>query len=322
MKVNMENNPYMVLHGEINTKEIIVCLFDGDYYLGAAGLINSIAKSGFKGLIYAGYRGKKPIWVNQLEALSDYSYYITEDIILNLKKVDTTMHLGYYKPFFIKETFEIFKSINKVYYFDADIVIKAPWTSFSEWLDIGVCVCIDCSFHFVHTNHPWRKQWKSLAPLDIKVYNDNVYYFNSGFIGIERNSVALIDRWIYYTEKYLEIGGNKYGFNKDDYNSIKGDQDLFNAAITISPDIEISIVGKEGMGFSLPATFMVHAIGDIKPWKNFFLKQLLKSGNKPSIADKAFFLHSIYPITIFPKFIYLVKKFDLFHASVWGRLLG
>jgi hypothetical protein len=318
----MEYRNVKLLPPNIGLTEIVVCLHDGDYDLGVAALVNSLVKAKFEGLVYCGYRHGKPKWINQLQHYAGEIYFVNEKLIIQLIEIDTAMHLGYYKPYFIKNAFDVFRLTNKIYFFDADITIKAPWKVFSEWLGTGACLCLDNSFHFVHNNHPWRKQWKALAPSDITTYRDNNYYFNSGFIAIERESITLIDRWIYFTEQYISKGGNINHFDKDDYNSLKGDQDLLNAAVTISPEIEISIIGQEGMGFKLPSTLMVHAIGDVKPWRNFFVGNLLMSGNRPCYADKIFFTHTQYPIRVFPKYIYLRKKADLLCAAAFGRLLG
>jgi hypothetical protein len=318
----MEGKAFDMASEKMRHKEIIVCLFDGDYNLGAAALINSLVKSNFKGLIDIGHRGDVPVWVNQLESAGENQFYASKDVVINFRQVDTRMHLGYYKPYFIKETFENYPDTNKVYYFDVDIVVRAPWRFFSDWLTKGLCLCLDNSFHFLHHTHPWRKQWRQLAPKGDQSFNKINYYFNSGFLGIERESMALITRWIYYTEKYIENGGDVSCFVKDDYNHLKGDQDLMNAAITISPEIEISIVGKEGMGFTFPASVMEHAVGDTKPWNNDFFTQLIKTGRKPNSADKAFFINSKYPIKVFARYIYKIKKFDLYIASVFGRILG
>jgi len=95
-----------------------------------------------------------------------------------------------------------------------------------------------------------------------------------------------------------------------------------NAAITISPGLEMSIIGKDAMGFTNPPTMMLHAIGETKPWRNSFFIQLIKIGRKPGLADKAFFFNCKYPICIFSDFKYNLKKFDLRVASFFGRFLG
>lgn len=307
---------------KIQYEEIIVCLFDGEYNLGAAALINSLVKFDFKGLIYLGYRGELPDWVSQLKFIEENCYSVSNDITIHFKEVDTSMHLGYYKPYFLKETFEKYKYTNKVYYFDADIVITTSWRFYSNWLQEGASLCLDNSFHFIHHSHPWRREWKELAPPNELGFNNTNYYFNSGFLGIERESIKLIDRWIRFTEKHQEIGRDINSFDKADYISVKSDQDLLNAAITISPDVEVSIIGTEGMGFTFPASIMAHAIGGFKPWNNSFLIQLVKSGHKPNLADKSFFANCEHPLNIFSPFDFKIKKIDLFIASFFGRILG
>jgi len=301
--------------------EVVVCLFDGSYNLGVAVLINSLVKSGFKGMIHAGYRDKLPQWVKELLPLENECFNVSNEVVIRFIKIDTPMHLGYYKPIFLKEAFSTYPESKNFYYFDADIIVKAPWFTFSQWLNKGVCLCLDNSFHFIHYSHPWRKDWQAIAPADSSFNNTN-FYCNSGFIGVERSGEALIDRWIHFTRKYVENGGDITTFSKDPYRSFKGDQDLLNAAITISPDVDISVMGKEAMGFTLPHTMMLHAIGDLKPWNKIFLKDLFKTGHKPSIADKTFFKTSKFPLRIFTPITYTIKKIDLRVASFLGRFMG
>lgn len=304
-------------------EEIIVCLYDGHFDLGIAAFANSLVKFNYKGLVNVGYRGgAHPEWVKQLKQVDSNSYLIGEHILLKFTEVKTNMHLGYYKPFFIKETFEAYPATNKIFYFDADIVVNSPWNIFSRWLEKGSCVCLDNAFHYIHYNHPWRKDWRMLSNLDDRYFSNTNHYFNSGFLGIERGSMELLNRWIYFTHEYINQGGNINSFVKDAHSSFKGDQDLLNAAITTSADIEVNVMGKEAMGFTLPATMMMHAIGDAKPWNKGFLKQLIRFGHKPNTADKAYFFYCKYPIRIFSDFDFRMKKLDLVLASFCGRFLG
>ena len=252
--------------------EIIVCLFDGDYHIGLAALTNSLEQFGFKGLVNVAYRSVIPPWVSQLKFMGNDYFYLTDDITIHFAQVVTDMHLGYYKPYFIKQTFDSYPLTNKVFYFDVDIILNAPWEIFSNWLNTGVCVCLDNNFHFIHHSHPWRKDWLALDTFDQKNYSDINLYFNSGYLGVSRQNIILIDRWKNLTEIYKKSGGNIKSFETKSYLSFKGDQDLLNAAITVSGDVELNVMGKEGMGFSLPATLMAHEIGHIKPWEKFFLK--------------------------------------------------
>lgn len=302
--------------------ETVVCVFDKDFDMGFGALCNSLVKSGFKGLINAGYRGALPSWISQVKKIDEENYFLNDDIVIHLTMVDTDMHLGYYKPYFIKQTFDNYPSTKKLFYFDVDIVVKAPWHIFSNWLEEGACVCLDSAFHYVHHNHPWRKDWRRALNLDEALHNNTNQYFNSGFLGVERSSIVLIDRWILFTEKYIEMGGNKYAFVKEVSSSFKGDQDLLNAAITNSADIEFSVMGTEAMGFTLPATVMLHAIGVRKPWNKRYISHLIKIGQPPNMAEKAFFSFSQYPISLFSTATYKMKRLEIRLASMMGRFLS
>lgn len=307
---------------EVSYKEIVLSLFDRGYHYGCAALANSLVEAKFEGLLFIGYRGKLPPWTDQLEAIDEDHFYLTKKIVIRFREVLSIMNMGYYKPYILKEAIDIYPNTQKFYFFDADIMVKAPWSLYSSWLEKGVCLCLDNAFHFLPFSHPWRKAWRKVANVADDRLNCTNHYFNSGFIGIERGSSALIDRWIYFTEKYISMGGNIDSFSKETYSSFKGDQDLLNAAITISSDIGINEMGTEGMGFTLPATMMIHAIGETKPWNKIFLKKLIKIGHRPNYAEKVYFTHCKYPIRIFSPFTFRLKKLDLLISSFLGRFIG
>ena len=302
--------------------EVVVCLYDGDYHYGVAALANSLAKSGFKGFINTAYRGSLPPWVEQLKGINTQTYYVNDSIIIHFEKVNTGMHLAYFKPYFIKQTFENFPQVNKIFYFDVDIVVSAPWSFFSNWVDDHICLCLDNSYDYVHHNHPWRKDWKRLAKVDIPFCNPTTAYVNSGFIGIKRKSLPLINKWIQLTENFKDLGGDLKIIDQNGKSSYKGDQDLLNAAITVCPEIELSLIGKEGMGFTQPAYLMSHAISKVKPWKKNYLKYLIEKGHKPSYSEKDFFNYCKYPIRLFPSFTFFLKKANLILATFFGRYIG
>ncbi|MEO6719211.1 MAG: hypothetical protein ABIN67_02555 [Ferruginibacter sp.] len=311
-----------MLDKKIGVDELIVCLYDGHYHFGVAALVNSLVKSNFKGFIHIGYRGVLPPWVKQLQMIDDSSFFVTNDVVIHFEMIDTDINLAFYKPYFIAKTFRDHSLLNRVFYFDVDIVVNAPWSFFSSWLEDEVCLCLDSNYEYVHSNHPWRKDWKKLANVDTNFCNTETAYVNSGFIGITKHSMPLIEKWMMLTDKFAELGGSLKKFFQDGHISYKGDQDLLNAAITVSPNIKLSLIGKEGMGFTQPAYLMTHATSKDKPWDKNFVRNLFKYGKKPSFSEKNFFNYCKYPINLFPAATLLTKKINLFLATVLGRLIG
>lgn len=303
-------------------EDVVVCMFDGNYNLGFAALVNSLIKSGFTGVIYAGYRGNLPYWVNQLKSHSNTVFYINDDVIIQFELINTDMHLAYYKPFFIHHTFDRYPSAKRIFYFDVDIVVNAKWGFFLKWIENGVCLCLDEAFGFVHNNHPWRRDWKKLAKKENDFYSPVTFYVNSGFIGLTRKDFFIIKKWIELTNALIESGVNVKEINQSGENSYKGDQDLLNAVITVCPEIELSIIGTEGMGFTLPDYLMTHAVSHMKPWNKNFLKYLIINGNAPDNCDRNFFNYCNYPISVFSKSSFRFKKINLFVATVLGRIMS
>lgn len=309
----------------VNTQEnneIIVTLYEGHYHYGVAALINSLVAAEFKGLLLVSYRGQLPPWVNQFQKLENQQYKIDEYRSVSFIHLNVKMHFGFYKPIFLKEALSNYPLAQRIYYFDPDIVVNAPWTFFSTWVNSGVALCLDNCFHFVHRNHPWRREWIVLANVNLEYCAQIDYYVNSGFIGLKRANVVILDEWISMTKKYENSGETIYSFVKDGHRAFKGDQDLLNAVLTVFPGIKISLIGKEGMAFSQPAYLMSHAVNNIKPWKNNFLKDLISRGFAPGIAEKDYFKHANYPISPYSKGLFLVKSIDIKFASILSRILA
>ena len=301
--------------------EIITTLYEGHYDYGVASLANSLASSGFSGLLLVGYRGSLPFWLNQTKKLDDLNYMLNEHIRITFVKVESALHFGYYKPEFLKEALNRYPDCTGVYYFDPDIVVNAPWYFYTGWIGLGVSLCLDNAFPFVHPNHPWRAEWRELAGINAGEKSNLSHYVNSGFIGLSRKDALILDKWIDLTKAYQLRGGDVSQFEKDGHRSFKGDQDLLNAALTVTPEIELSIIGTEGMGFTLPAYLMTHAVYDVKPWRKNFLKTLLVRGHKPNIGDMDFLRYCQHPISLFSNTQMRLKKLNYKMASILSRLL-
>ena len=307
-----------MVHSEV--RNVVVTLYEGRYHFGVATLINSLINAHFKGIIRVGYKGNLPAWTSQLVREKDDEFVINDDLHIIFVHTSPEMHFGYFKPQFMKDTLELLPTIERVFYFDPDIVVNAPWTYFDKWVDAGIALCLDNCFPYVHENHPWRMDWIDLAQPSRK--NECTFYVNSGFCGIKRSDSILLDRWISITHAYQLIGGNVRLFEKDAHRSFKGDQDLLNAAITGSPDLRFSVIGKEGMGFSQPAYLMSHAVGDVKPWNKNYLIYLLKRGESPHFTDKDYLKFVNNPIKSIGDVDFRLKKLNMKVASILGRVLS
>jgi len=303
-------------------KQIIITFFERDHNLGVATLANSLKRSGFKGLLRVGYRGHLPKWISQLKHVTGNEFMIADGFSISFVLLNTDMHFGYYKPYFLRDTINEYNLVEKICYFDPDIVVITKWDYISSWMEAGVALCLDNCFPVVPSNHPWREEWKKFANVSPALESNISHYVNSGFIGLNVLDVSILDRWILLTDKYRAVGGNLTIFEKDGYRAFKGDQDLLNAVITTSADIKFSIIGIEGMGFNYPAYLMVHAAEIIKPWEANFIKQLFLQGIKPSIGAKYYFQYCDYPIVVYPKIKLAFKKMSIKFASVIGGILG
>lgn len=299
--------------------EAVVTLYEKQYHYGVAALINSLHKHHFDGLVYIGYKGILPEWVSQLEP-KENGYYELNGLSVKFERIDTSMHFGYYKPEALINVLNQYHAVESIYYFDPDIVINTDWIFFKNWTNSGICFCLDNCFSFVHRNHPWRKEWIELNNSTLK--NDIDFYVNGGFIGLKRRDKNFLERWIGLTYKYQCNGGDISKYMKDGSRAIKTDQDILNATITISPDLPLSIIGTEGMGFSQPAYLMSHAVSNIKPWKKNFLKHLIQYGIKPSTSEKDYMIYANYPIAPYSRRSFWLKANNLKLAAALGRVIG
>src|SRR6266487_315420 len=102
-----------------------VCtLFEREYHYGLGGLANSLFHHGYRGVIWAGYRGTLPPWAFPVrDAGAFQEYRLTDDFRIRFVTLATKLHLTNYKADFILEVFERHDpSLQALFYFDPDIV--------------------------------------------------------------------------------------------------------------------------------------------------------------------------------------------------------
>jgi hypothetical protein len=177
-----------------------VCtLFEGHYHYGVAALSNSLFKYGFRGTIYAGYRGELPHWA--LKGIKVKLDKWDDAIILNsidgLKivflKLNTNYSLTNYKPDFMIELWEgPANDSEALFYFDSDILINKSWIHFEQWVNCGVALCEDVNSP-LQEFHPRRVGWRNyFTKYNIDLQFKNSIYVNGGFIGLIKNDFSFL----------------------------------------------------------------------------------------------------------------------------------
>lgn len=318
-------------------KQAAVCtLFEGHYHYGVAALINSLYKQGFRGNIYAGYRGDAPFWATFPESNESIDwtgakiYDAAEGLRLHLLPVDTDYHLTNYKPDFMLRLWEgPAKEVEAMFYFDPDIVISRKWSFFNEWVSYGVTLCEDINSPLPE-RHPRRVVWRQyFGSKGVKLCFKSPLYANGGFVGVTKDTCHFLSAWQQMQELMaLHIGGlNRSAFAgaaqlaQNETGAINAfdrtDQDALNATIE-AWDGEVSFIGQEGMAFKFGLALMVHALGQPKPWNRKFLSSALK-GKYLSVADKAFWLHTQSPICLYNPTQLKIKRLSISCATVMNR---
>jgi len=278
-------------------KAAVCTLFEGAYHYGVAALVNSLHAHGFRGTVWAGYRGALPEWAG-----GSPEFEVGEGLAIRFVPLTTDAHFTNYKATFALEVFErLDPNAAGVFYFDPDIVISGRWGFFEEWIEYGVALCED-STSPMSESHPIRGAWRKFgATRGLKLQPRGSSYVNGGFIGASRTCIPFLQTWsrvLDYMREEIGTAGNFNWVDKDrTYAFYRNDQDALNMAIEADAT-PLSIVGKEGMGFVGGGYIMYHSLGHPKPWGKRFVWEALK-GWPPTSADKAFLTHSAGPIAAF-----------------------
>jgi len=304
----------------IPLKSVVVTLFEGDYHLGVAALINSLVAAGFAGTVVCGHRGPVPAWAPAARAAP---------VTVEFVALDTTAHLTNYKPEFLLHVWtHLHPDARRLYYFDPDIVLKARWSFFEEWADYGVALVEDVNSPMPES-HPRRAAWRAcLAARRQLVRRETSFYVNGGFIGLAVGQQGFLHEW-HEAMKIVgeEIGGLahsmfSFGAGQPDRASPafpfnKTDQDALNIAVMTASQ-PVSIMGAEGMDFRAGGWTMSHALGGEKPWRKKYLRAAL-AGRAPSAADRAFWVHVSAPVPVFAARTVAWRRATLALGGLIGR---
>lgn len=307
------------------TQDTAICtLFEGDYHLGLAAFVNSLVRAGYKGTIWAGYRGALPPWIDQLEPVSSSNsdeFKIASGTSLVFLKLETKVHLANYKPeFMLRLLGNEARECAYLWYFDPDIFLQASWDFFQKWQGYGIALCQETVDNIFPADNPLRQQWVELASgIGLNDPRPLHHYYNSGMAGVPAAQAEFLERWkqlIGLAESmgsdlnYLGRGSRELPFNMSD-------QDPFNASLMYTK-CPLSTLGPQGMGFIYGASMMMfHAVGQ-KPWRGSFLLRALK-GMPPSLAMKSFLTLVSSPIRAYSPAQLAAKRIACSLAAFIGR---
>lgn len=310
-------------------KSVVCTLYEGNYHLGVAALVNSLYNHGYRGVIFIGYRGSLPRWATNakpdisLQWEKANSLIVLDDLILSFLPLDTDCHLTNYKPKFILDLWKgPAKHADSIFYFDPDIINKCRWEFYERWVQFGVALVHEVVWNDMPYNHPKRMQWKDIAVnAGYEVENKISSYINAGFIGVSKEQVEFVKLW----QNLIEYSISNYGFdntkfyqNAFDSGLFKaGDQDILNLSVMCTKE-PLSEMGPEAMDFRGGGWLMSHATGSPKPWKKNFLKQSFK-GLPPSSTDKLFWKSCASPIRIYSNKFIKLKAFELLLSTFINR---
>jgi hypothetical protein len=307
----------------------ICTLFEGHYHYGVAALTNSLYKHGFRGAIYAGYKGELPFWAisaveNPALAWSgSRTLEVVEGLQLHFLPLDTDYHLTNYKPRFMLRLWRgPANQVDALAYFDPDIVIKCRWSFFERWMGHGVALVHEIISNDMPNTHPIRRDWEQLLTgMGLITHRRLNAYINGGFCGVSQKHQAFLHTWdeiISTAIQDYKPDPTKFMTFDRTYPFFSIDQDALNVT-AMGSTAPISEIGPEGMDFVQAGWTMSHAVGSPKPWKKKFIFLALK-GSPPSLAERAFWVNVIGPITCYSKNEIRIKHISILIAAFIGRL--
>ena len=301
----------------------ICTLFEGDFHFGVGALVNSLYAHGFRGIVWAGYRGALPPWAVPARKENGYHVFIAADgCEIRFVLVAVDRHLTHYKPAFMLDVWSRCSSnAESLFYFDPDIVVAFPWEFFEEWTHDAVALCEDVNAS-VGTGHPKRRAWRRyFGRLGIDLPHMISAYANAGFVGVSKRTISFLNNWDEILQAIATHGIIQTDLTfSGDYRFWFPDQDALNIAL-MRETTEISMAGRDAMAFEHGTHYMFHAVGGPKPWRKRFITEAMK-GRSPSKADKAYWRTVETPIRLYSHQMVSARLFAISIGAGLGRLFG
>lgn len=304
---------------------ITLCtLFESNYHFGVAALANSLAASGYRGNLWVGHRDALPRWMVEHPQWSPERrcLEVAPGLWLRALALDTPLYLNYYKPVLMRELLERHEpDAQAVVYLDPDIVVKCPWHVLEDWLGGDGIALAEDVHGYMPSRHPKRLQWQRFFEgHGLEPRRQLERCFNSGFVGVPRSRMALLDHWRRACElivahlddpRHLKVGGPASLFHSTD-------EDALNFALSLD-DSPILAAGPEAMDFVPGGNLLSHAVGSLKPWHGRQLRQALV-GRPPSAACQQYWRYANAPLAPWGTTQLLRRRLSLGLASALGRV--
>lgn len=301
--------------------DAIFALYDGDYHLGLGALVNSAYRAGFRGVVYAAYRGALPPWATPTTRAGDYAdYAVADGCAIRFVEIDYAGHLTNYKAAFMLAMLETHcPDVRRLFYFDVDVVVKCRWAFFRHWVECGIAVCQDVNEPAMSANHPLRAYWRDLAARCGFQCRPSEGYFNGGFVGIAVSHASFLKTWRSLIDCTEKSGTSLDNFHfRDRTNPLMAmDQDLLNIAL-MATDAPISPMDTSAMDISRGGYVMSHALSSAKPWRRRYLRDALL-GYPPDAANKLYWQNVTAPIAVASAARRRAKTLSLRIAAAFGR---
>jgi hypothetical protein len=286
----------------INNPLAVCTLWENDFHKGAGAFINSLARSGFSGKVWNGYRGVLPPWAAGAKKISgEIDVLVVGSIEIMFVRLETTMHFSQYKALFMIDVLErLDPNAAGLYYFDPDVMLLGTWQFFEEWLDYGIALCEDGSYP-MNPTHPLVRGWQRYAStLGYSEWRFVGAYLNTGIVGLRRANLGFRHLWTDLMDSVrrdFKLSENLKTAGRADL-FYASDQDVLNMAFCVS-NYPISYMGMDAMAFDFGEWLTIHAYSP-KPWRRRVFRDWLIEGHKPDSALRQYWALVSAPLTVEP----------------------
>lgn len=300
--------------------EIALCtLSEGHYHHGVAALVNSLAASGYEGIVWVGMRGELPAWMTERRNFNPAknSLQVTTSLSLRVVKIDPPMSLNYFKAQFMLDVLERHqRDAVAIAYIDPDVVVKCPWNRIRQWFESPHLILVEEVHSSTLGSHSRRTAWATAFGEAQLLNFDRTQYFNSGFVGARRQHSSVLSTWADICGYVAKLGGWQRQQRKIPHDACAfthTDEDALNFALMMS-STDVNAVNPAAMDLLPGGQHLSHAVGPIKPWQHKLVLQTIL-GFPQKLATLHFYQYANGPVRSLPRITLILIRLSL----AWRR---